>query len=94
MGPYSQLGSPRFPFDPLVPVVIRGDRVPFPYKPFPDIPAVAGHGPDHAPEPVTVLDHDVNRPYANLPDQGALHAPSVPEPVDVSEPAATIQATR
>ena len=73
----------RLPLDVLVTIAIGGDRVPFPHQPFPDVPALVGYGAEQASEPVRSLDRNADVLSSDFPDQGALHALPVTEPVAV-----------
>ena len=64
-------------------MAIRSDRVSLADEPLTDILAVAGNDPNRTPEAVILLDRDVNPPAAELPDQCALHALPMREPVSV-----------
>ena len=69
--------------DVSVAVIMGGDCVPFPDQPFPDVPALAGHGANQPPGPVHTLDRNLDLPASDLPNECALHALPVPEPVPV-----------
>lgn len=83
VAPHPPLGLSRFPLYVFVPIAIGSDRVSFPDEPLPDILAVAGYDADRTSESVIVLDRDVNSLATDLADQGALHTPSMSEPVAI-----------
>ncbi|MDE0003620.1 MAG: hypothetical protein OXQ29_13090 [Rhodospirillaceae bacterium] len=83
MLPHAVLCPARRQFGMVVAFIMGGDRVPFPDQPFPDVPALAGHGADQTSEPVRTLDRNLNVLASDFPDECALHPLPVVEPVPV-----------